>query len=253
MSDEAQTPSQLIVVENQQTVLGPRDLFNLVWAVTYQLLFHYGRSPWVRDGHAPHAHAVLLPAGAKPPAGAWNLILLDSTDQQGALGYHDDESGTGIPYSEAFVKTAIDDGAAPSSVASHEALEMVVDPYVEGRAPRLAVNPADGNQTIVEVGDPVQGNDYDVGAPEGRQTGMLVADFAFPAWWGLEQTGTQALSFRGSVSQPFALAPRGYISWCPAGADPADPSVWKQSFGQEQERLPAWASRLPRIHGPASS
>jgi hypothetical protein len=239
--------SQLIVVENQQTVLGWREVFNLVWAVNYQLLFHYGRSEWVTEGYAPHAHAMLLPQGVKPPAGAWSLILLDTTDQAGALGYHDDEQGTEIPYSDVFCQTAIADGATPSSVASHEALEMIVDPYVA--SPRVETNPADGRQYIVEVGDPVQGCDYDIGAPEGRMTGTMVADFALPVWWGMKSSSPTQMSFRGSVSQPFQIAPAGYISWCAGGADPADPSTtWSQTFGQEKTALPAWASRLPRIH-----
>ncbi len=238
--------SQLITVENQQTVLSPKDVFNLVWAVSYQLNFHYGRSPWVTDGYAPHAHAQLLPAGVKPPAGAWNLILLDTTDQAGALGYHDDATGTGIPFSDVFCKTALDDGATPSSVASHEALEMVVDPSVT--SPRVETNPADGKQYIVELADAVERNDYDVGEPEGRTTGTMVSDFCYPAWWGMKQTGSTQFSYRRAVSAPFTLAPQGYISWCPAGANPGDPSVWQQTFGAQQDRLPPWASRLPRIH-----
>jgi hypothetical protein len=242
--------SQLITVENQQTALNAQNLFNLVWAVNYQVLYHYGRSPWVQDGHAALGHLVQLPDGAKPPAGAWNLILLDTTDQQGALGYHDDVTGTNIPYCEVFVKTAIQGGDQPSAVAAHETLEMLVDPFVEGTTgPKAQANPAEGGKLyILEVGDPVQGNDYDVGAPEGRTTGVTVCDFALPAWWGLNQTGTNALSFRESVTQAFEIAPQGYISWAPAGSNPGDPSVWQQSFGAQQDRLPKWASRLPRIH-----
>jgi hypothetical protein len=233
--------SQLITIENQSTVLSPKELFNLVWGVNYQVLFHYGRSRWVAGAYAPHAHVVSLPAGVKPPAGAWNLILLDNSDQQGALGYHDDENGTGIPYAEVFCKDSVADGAIPSSVASHEVLEMLVDPWVNNarKVPRK-----DTQQFyIVEVGDPVQGNDYDVGAPEGRTTGVMVADFALPSWWELE-TGP-AFSFRHSVTKAWEVAPQGYISVAPLN----DPSNWSQIFGPQQERLPQWASRLPRIHG----
>lgn len=240
--------SQLITIENQQTVLTPKDVFNLAWAVNYQLVYHYGRSPWVTEGLASAAHAMLLPAGVKPPAGSWNLILLDTTDQAGALGYHDDENGTTIPYSDVFVKTSVDDGAHPAAVASHEALEMTVDPNVDD--PRVEPNPAEGGKLyIVEVGDPVQGNDYDVGLPEGRVTGTYVADFAYPAWWGLQQPDA-LLSFRNSVRTPFQIAPQGYISWLPAGSNPSDPNAnWQQTFGERQAELPNWASRLPRIHG----
>jgi hypothetical protein len=231
--------TQLITVENQST-LSPIDAFNLAWSVGYQLRFQYGRSRWVTGGYAPPARATLLPKGVKPPAGAWNLILLDNSDQAGALGYHDDETGSQIPYADVFCKTAIADGATPSSVASHEALEMLVDPHVT--SPRTALRKDTQQLYIVELCDAVQGNDYDVGAPEGRVTGTMVADFCLPAWWELEP-GTQ-FSYRSSVAGPWQLAPQGYISVAPV----ANPSAWSQIYGAQQDRLPAWASRLSRIH-----
>ncbi len=237
--------SQLITVENQSTVLSPKDLFNLVWAVNYQVLYHYGRSRWVTGGHAPPGHVVLLPKGGKPPPGAWNLILLDTSDQAGALGYHDDESGTGVPFADVFCQSATADGASASSVASHEALEMLVDPDVSKVKTALRKAPGQPDMLyIVEACDAVQGNDYDVGAPEGASTGTLVADFCLPAWWELEPETADGYSYRKRVWAPWALAPQGYISVAPG----TDPGAWSQIYGAQQERLPAWASRLPRIH-----
>jgi len=234
--------SQLITVEDQSNKLSPRDLFDLVWAINYQVLFHYGRSVWVTSGLAPHGHLVFLPKGAQPPAGAWNLILMDHSDQQGALGYHEDENGTAIPYAEVFVADALSDGSTASAVASHEALEMLVDPNVE--SVRTQPRPDSQQVYIVEVCDAVQGNDYDVGAPEGRTTGTMVADFCLPAWWTMAPTAGP-YSFRESVQAPWDLAQQGYISVAPQ----SDPSAWQQIFGSQMERLPKWASRLPRIHG----
>lgn len=240
---------QLITVENQQTQLGPRDLFNVIWSTAYAVSFFYNRSAWVTDGHTAPGHVVCLPKGARPPAGAWNLILLDTSDQAGALGYHDDEHGDGIPYSDVFVKTSIEDGEQASVVAVHEAIEMLVDPHVNN--PWVEPDPAQGGrQYIVEACDAVQGSSFDVGAPEGRETGTLVANFCLPAWWGLKQTGTKDVDFRGALSKPFEVGSGGYISWLPAGEDPATSSDWHQIFGSERAaELPAWASRLPRIHG----
>jgi len=53
-------------------------------------------------------------------------------------------------------------------------------------------------------------------------------------------------SFRNSVAAPWELAPQGYISTALA----SDPNNWRQVFGSQMDRLPQWASRLPRIHGP---
>jgi hypothetical protein len=233
--------SQLITVENQSTALSPTELFDVIWAVNYQVRYHYGRSPWVSAGQAPAGQVVSLPTGP-PPAGAWNLILLDNSDQAGALGYHDDATGTGIPYAEVFVVDAVNDGSTASAVASHEALEMLVDPNVA--TPRAQLRTDTQQYYIVEVCDAVQGNDYDVGAPEGRVTGVSVADFCLPSWWTMAPA-LAPYSFRGSVQSSWEIAPQGYMSVAPA----SDPTAWTQIYGSQQDRLPLWASRLPRIHG----
>ncbi len=235
--------SQLLTVEDQTSdgTLSPTRLRDIVWSLNYQALYHYGRSPWVEHGYAPPAHVVQLPAGAKPPAGAWNIILLDTSNEAGALGYHEDESGTEIPFSDVFVKTAEEDGTDAAEVASHEMLEMLVDPDVANV--RKVLNSTAKQFYIVEVADPVQGCGYDIGAPEGRHVGVTVADFVFPAWFGMAQTRPD-LSFRDSIEQPFQLAPQGYISVAPEGK----PEKWSQIFGQARADRPAWASRLPRIH-----
>src|SRR2546430_12799717 len=122
--------SQLITVQDatSEGVLSPKQLFNIAWSLNYQAAYHYGRSPWVEHGYAPPGHVSLMPKGMHPPEGAWNLILLDTSDEQGTLGYHEDEAGSDIPFAEVFVKTSRQDGVDPCEVASHEMLEMLVDP-----------------------------------------------------------------------------------------------------------------------------
>ena len=39
---------------------------------------------------------------------------MDRSDQQGALGYHEDENGSGIPYAEVFVLDAKESASARS-------------------------------------------------------------------------------------------------------------------------------------------
>jgi hypothetical protein len=241
---------QLITVEDRTSpdVLSAKELFNLVWSLNYQLRFHYGRSPWVNAERAPEAEVALLPHDAsgvvKPPPGAWNLILLDTSDQAGALGYHEDVEGTTVPVSEVFVQTAREDGVSATEVASHEALEMLVDPDVN----KVRTARYDGKLYIMEVCDPVQGCSYDIGAPEGRKTGTLVSDFYLPAGFGLPQPhDPHSMSFCRSVQMPFQLAPKGYISVAPED----EPENWSLIFGQDHptKELPKWASRLPVIHG----
>jgi hypothetical protein len=236
--------SQLLTVENKTSegTLTPTQLLNLVWSLNYQALYHYGRSPWVEHGYAPSAHVVQLPDGAAPPVGAWNIILLDTSPEAGTLGYHEDEAGNTIPYSDVFVRTAEEDKVDPAEVASHEMLEMLVDPLAPGN-PRTVLNSATKEFYLVEVADPVEGCGYDVGAPEGRHTGVTVADFVFPAWFGMTQTRPD-LSFRDSIDEPFTLAPQGYISVAPE----SKPGEWSELRGADRANRPPWASRLERLH-----
>jgi hypothetical protein len=243
--------TQLIVVKDETTagMLSPTELFNLAWGLNYQAQFHYGRSPWVERGLAPRGHVQLLPKGATAPSDAWTIYLQDISDEPGALGYHEDQgfkstphsaralTAHGMPYSKVFVQTARTDGVEASEVASHEMLEMLVDPWVADESEvRKVLNEQDKNYYIVEVGDPVQGNGYDVGAPEGRTTGVIVADFAWPRWWGLPQT-RKSLSFRKSVKNEFEVAPEGYMSIAPE----SNPTQWSQIYGSNKEAAKAAA------------
>jgi hypothetical protein len=230
--DLSNLQAQLITVENRQTVLSPKDLFGAIWSVKYQVAYHYNRSAWVLNKIARPGMVVPLPTGMKPPTGSWNVILLDDADQEGALGYHDDEAGTKIPFAEVFCRTSQQDGVQPAEVLSHEILEMLVDPTVEDVRPYVELNPVNDMFYIVEVGDPVQGCGYDIGAPEGRTCGVIVADFALPAWWRLPNPAASALgpfSFRHSVSKAYELAPAGYMSVYPKGTN----EEWKQIYGQD--------------------
>jgi hypothetical protein len=60
---------------------------------------------------------------------AWAMVFLDNADQPGALAYHDLTPG-GLPLSKVFVKTTLADGELVSVSASHELVEMLVDPAI---------------------------------------------------------------------------------------------------------------------------
>lgn len=236
----------------------PEQLTNLVWALRYQALYHYNRSPWVeRDLSAPVTDVVLIDPAATPPSGSWHMELLDTSDQPGALGYHEDQAHTSkegpsgvhstrgvavhpatgelLPLGKVFCKTSREDGVQPSEVTSHEANEMFVDPQVMDESLiRKYLDAATKQWYIGEVGDPVQGRGYDVGAPEGRPCNVpeaIVADFAYPSWWGQPQTRpfTSAAEEFGLAPAlaPFVLAPGGYMSVAPE----ANPTEWSQIYG----------------------
>lgn len=229
---------QKIYVENQSSVIDGLQYRRLLWALDVQLYYQFNRSPW-----GIQARIRPLASGEKVPKGGYNLILLDHSTEAGALGYHEDEAGTDIPFSDVFCITARENGTEPSAVASHEALEMLVNFDVS--EPRTVTH--DNKLYIVEVCDPCESNSYDVGDPQGRSTGIMVSDFCYPAWYGIPNGPNfpeNQMSYRKSVSNSFELAKEGYCSTAPV----SDPSNWSQTFGEHKNRLPEWSSRLPRIH-----
>lgn len=228
-------------------------LFNTIWSLRYQALYQYNRSPWVEHGYCP-AIGDVAPHEGQP--GAWVIELLDASDQPGALGYHEDvahastahstrglAAGSQLPLAKVFVATSREAGISATEVASHEMLEMLVDPYVVNEAEvQKVLNKPLKRWYIREVGDPVQGRGYPVGAPEHRSTPRaeaVVADFAYPGWWGLEQTRrfTSAAEEFGLAPAlaAFQLAPGGYMSIAPEN----EPSAWSQIYGSDKKRAEA--------------
>lgn len=234
---------QLVVVENKLSpgILSPTELNTLV--ETLELYAKdINHSPWVEHGYCDPIEVKLLPKGDKFPKGAYNLILLDEISMEGALGYHEDEDGGKIPVSYVPVKEIREDDASVAEVATHELSEMAVDPWVEGNDIRTVKN---GDiEYIVEIADPLQECSYKV------SNGQSVANFVWPRWFGLAQTRTnlcqRSLPMLGTtpfIAAQFEIAKTGYISIKEPNEE------WKQIFGSTREKLPKWASRLPRIHG----
>src|SRR5882672_3707150 len=65
----------------------------------------------------------------EPPDGAWWLIVGDTSDELGALGYHD-TTPEGLPLAKVFAKTDIEAKSSLSVTISHEVLEMLADPDI---------------------------------------------------------------------------------------------------------------------------
>jgi|ERR1700722_12012540 len=227
--------AQVVMIENKTSpgVLRPSELSQLVEALQHQA-GEFNESPWVEHGYCKPIEVKELTSGA-PPAGAYNLIFLDDTSVKGALGFHEDENGTNIPVSYCTVKEAREDDVAVSEVASHELLEMVVDPHVESENEVRTVE-HDNKTYIVEVADPLESAGYK--APNGAE----LANFVWPKWFGLAQTRHNLLQY-GELKNPFELADQGYISIKEVGKE------WTQIFGYKRTSLPPWADRLLRIEG----
>jgi hypothetical protein len=159
----------------------------------------------------------LWPKGTPPPATAWQMVLLDNSDQADALGYHD-LTAAGLPIGKVFVKSDLQAGAKVSVTVSHELLEMLADPFLC----YTVQDPSDeSGQTFLalEVCDAPEADNfgYDI-------NGVTVSDFVFPSWF--DGIGEGPFDFRSHLSEAGQIAPGGYIGvWTPG-------SGWQQKIAE---------------------
>jgi hypothetical protein len=175
-----------------------------------------------------------VPKGGRPEPGAWWLVILDNSDQAGALGYHD-LTNEGLPLSKVFAKSDMDYGAQWTVTASHELLEMLADPDID-----LTVfdQPTGNTGTLYayEVCDACEADDYGYAI-----NGVLVSDFVYPAWFeSFRQPKSTQFDHAHKISQPFALLPGGYIGVFDVTAG----TGWSQKTAEE---VPLRYDMRPRV------
>jgi hypothetical protein len=112
-----------VAVINASTVLTDAQVRDVVPAL--QLQVHRDLAPACNID----ADLTFVPKGAQPPANTWWLAILDDSTQAGALGFHETTT-QGMPLGLAFARTAAEDGVNWTVTASHELLEMLVDPEI---------------------------------------------------------------------------------------------------------------------------
>ena len=141
------------------------------------------------------------------PVDYWPIILRDDINEPGAAGYHTDDQGQ--PFS------LVQADAGWPLTASHEALEMLADPFgsrtIAGAPPPQAPAPISGLQRVVylvEVCDPCEADQfaYDV-------NGVRVSDFITPHYYDPNNASGAQYSFRGSVGAPHTVLDGGYVSF----------------------------------------
>lgn len=143
-------------------------------------------------------------ANATPPAGSWWLVILDNSDQAGALGYHD-LTTDGLPLGKVFAGTDKQFGEVWTVTASHELLEMLGDPDINLTVFVQNEN-SSGRLYAYEVCDACEADEYAY-----QINGVLVSDFVFPSWFeSFRASGTQ-FDFQQKISAPLQLLSGGYI------------------------------------------
>ena len=150
------------------------------------------------------ATIVFIPQGQVIPPDAWQVLLLNDSDQAGALGYHDNLGPSGEPRSKIFVADDLQDGVPWTITPSHEILEMRADPNAN-----LTVKASQNGivyEYAYEICDGPEDDhfSYDI-------DGITLSAFVTPAWFDLNAKGPFVFPATVPITAPFALAEGGYI------------------------------------------
>jgi len=158
-----------------------------------------------------------LPDDAAVPPGVQPIYLVAHLEP-GEGGFH--SSAQGRPFANVVR------GTGWTVAASHEAIEMVLDPWGSRlvTAPVITVD-ASGNQGLgtEEVGfllegcDPCESASYSVNK-------VPVSDFLLPDFY--TPSGQFSCSFLGTIKQPLTIAEGGYISWLDNQSDSMMQLLW---------------------------
>lgn len=147
------------------------------------------------------------------PLGYWPVVIRDDIGFD-AAGIHLDKDGQ--PYA---LVTAGDDW---SLTASHEVLEMLVDPFgnrvMAGDSPKSDQGRV---EFLVEVSDPSESAEFGY-----TVNGILVSDFYTPNYFDPIQAEGVRYSFTGALTEPRQVVSGGYLSW----HEPVTDHWWQLTF-----------------------
>jgi len=214
---QSATTTQISVI-NESTVLTDSDVTPIVSALQQQVTNDF-RPIWGLD-----AELTLIPQGTAPPNGTWWLVLLDDSDQAGALGYHD-LTPDGLPIGKVFAGSDLKFGMSWSVTASHELLEMLADPNINLT---VFIQNADTAGTLYayEVCDACEDDSLGYTIND-----VLVSDFVYPTWFEDFRTqGSVQFDQMNKIRNPLELLPGGYIGIF----NVTDGSGWQQQTAERE-------------------
>jgi hypothetical protein len=151
------------------------------------------------------------------PDGYWPMIIRDDIKTPGAAGVHEDDDGQ--PFALIAAGANLDN---LSLTASHEMLEMLVDPFgnrqVTGDSPKRGQGRV---SFLVEVCDPSEAAEFAYSV-----NGILVSDFYTPHYFDPIAASSVRYSFTGKIKKPREILRGGYLSW----KDPVSGHWWQQTW-----------------------
>jgi hypothetical protein len=144
------------------------------------------------------------------PAGVWPVDLVSSLPP-GEGGVHMDRHNQ--PYAKVIATPNSDEWTID---ASHETVEMLVDPYGNKMQNSTAIAIVGGTVQdapgqfgyLVEACDPCEADNYAY-----QINGIAVSDFLTPHYYDQTASAGAHFSFTGAIQRPRQLLPGGYISF----------------------------------------
>jgi hypothetical protein len=190
--------TQQIALVSKTADVGPTQLARAAAALNTQIARDFAPA-WGVDATVTTPRRV--------PRAAWPLLV---TEDAPAAGIHLEDGGRPA----AIVEYAAD----WTKAASHELLEMLVDPHGTRTVTARAVKPGQGRvEYLVEVCDPCEAVAYEI-------DGVAVSDFYTPRYFDPAARAGVRYSHTGAITRPRQVLRGGYLSW----RVPATGEWWQQ-------------------------
>jgi len=150
--------------------------------------------------------------------GKWAMVFLDHADHAHSLAYHD-LTPDGFPLSRVFVKTTLKNKKLVSVSASHELVEMLVDPAIN----MVTMKPRSKLVYGYESADPVEDLTF-------RVDGIHMTNFVYPTYFeSFHKPGSVRFDHLGEINKPFEVHAGGYQGIYRNGK-------WVQLFGSPAKK-----------------
>jgi hypothetical protein len=156
------------------------------------------------------------------PSDYWPIVIKDDIGYD-AAGIHLDRNGQ--PFALVQASNATN---ATALTCSHEAIEMLVDPFGNRFVASQSIKPDQGRVNyLVEACDPSEGDQFGYSV-----NGILLSDFYTPNYFDPVFSPSVRYSFTGAITKPREVLKDGYISWM----IPESGEWWQATFfGEELE------------------
>ncbi len=219
------TPGPTIAFVNDCTVMSDAQIATIVAALQIQVDQDFAPI-WKID-----ANLLTIPKGQTPPSNAWIMYIMDTSNEPGALGYHD-LTPLGNPIGKVFVKDDMKYGLHVSVTMSHELLEMLIDPQIQNCAFIQETNTT-GLLYAYEICDACEADNF------GKEiNGVLVSDWVYPSWFeAFRAPNSTKFDHHGALNAPLQLAAGGYIGVFGVGSSSTNGWVQKTAESTPSQRM----------------